>query len=90
MPVPVFVRLSAPLPSMIPPENAVDALLPPAVNVTAVALLFSTVPEPANELIVLEKPPRSSVALTVKAEVVAKAVADPATSVPPETSVAPE
>ena len=88
MPLPTLVKPSAPVPSMILPENAVDVLLPPAVNVAAVGLLFSTVPVPASEPIVFEKPPRSSVALTVKAEVVEKAVADPAASVPPEISVA--
>ena len=90
MPEPVLVKPSAPVPSMILPENAVDVLSPPAVNVTAVTLLFFTVPEPASEPIVLEKPARSSVVLTVKAEAAEKPVVDPAASVPPETSVAPE
>ena len=85
-----MVKPSAPVPSMILPENAVEVLSAPAVNVAAVALLFFTVPEPASEPIVFEKPARSSVALTVKAEAAEKPVVDPATSVPLETSVAPE
>ena len=64
MPVPVLVRPSGPPPLIRLPEKVVEVLRPPAVSV-AVPVLLSTVPAPASEPIVLEKPFRSSVPATV-------------------------
>ena len=72
---------------MILPENVVE-VPSPTVSVAAV-LLSSTVPEPASEPMVLSKPFRSSVPSTVKAEVEANAVVEPACSVPLLIVVAP-
>ena len=61
-----------------------EKLLPPVVSVAAVTLLLVTVPDPANEPIRLEYPAKSSVVKleTVMAELVLKAVVEPAFKVP--------
>ena len=72
------------------PLKVVLELLPPAVRVAEVEVaLLVTVPAPAREPTVLEKPARSRVEVTVKAELELKAVVEPAFSVPALTVVAP-
>ena len=62
VPVPVLVRATVPLPAASTPEKVVEALLPPAVRVTAPTTLLVTVPAPASEATVSLKALRSTVA----------------------------
>ena len=90
VPVPFFVSDSVPLVVSIEPVNVVEVLSPPVVSVTAVALLSVTIPAPASEPMLFEKPARSKYPLKVTAELVPKALVDPAFSVPAVTAVVPE
>ena len=71
------------------PLKVVDVPLTPVVNVTVLATLSVTLPLPANEPTLLEKPAKSRVEFTVKAEPELNPVVDPALSVPALTVVAP-
>ena len=90
VPDPACAKLSAPVPSCNTPPNVVLALSPPLVSVAA-APVSVTVPAPASEPMLLENPPRSSVAplATVTAELEPKADVEPACSAPALTVVAP-
>lgn len=85
-----MVSASDPAPSRIVPEKILDVLSPPVISVAAPPLLL-TVPAPASEPIAFEKPARSSTAppATVTAELLPKALVDPACSVPASTMVGP-
>ena len=92
-PVPVFVSAVTLAPSLTTPEKVVEVLSPPVVSVAGALtpLLVTKLPAtPASEPMLLEKPPRSSVAplATVTAELEPKAVVEPACSVPALTVVA--
>ena len=91
VPVPVFVRATAPLPFWMMPENVVELLLPPAVRMTAPAALLVTVPAPASEPMTSLKPPRSNVAPAATVTALAEPIAlvMPSRSVPALIAVAP-
>ena len=89
-PVPVLVSAIDPAPFPIVPEKIVEVLSPPAVSVAAPPLLVR-VPAPASEPMAFEKPATSSTALlaTVTAELLPKALVEPACKVPASTTVGP-
>src|ERR1700733_7904690 len=87
MPASVNPRVPAPLTKV--PLKVLLMLLAPAVKVTGAATLSVPFPAPANEPTLLEKPLRSRVEDTVKAEFELKPVVEPACSVPALTEVNP-
>ena len=71
------------------PENVVEVLLAPALNVTAPATPLVTVPFPASEPMVSLNPFKSNVALSVSALPLGTAFATPSFNVPALIVVAP-
>ena len=90
VPLPFWVSPKTPGPFCNVPEKVVEVLLPPVVSVAAVPLSV-TIPAPARLPMLLLKPARSIVAplASVTAELLPKALVDPALSVPPLITVAP-
>ena len=88
--MPALVKPSTPPPSCTVPLKVVLVFKAPAVSV-AVPVLLVTVPAPASEPTLRLLPARFRVApaLTVVAELLPSAVAEPARSVPALTVVAP-
>ena len=89
IPAPTFNSPRTPVPLANVPLKIVLVPLTPEVNVDALAPLLVTLPLPANEPTLSEKPPRSRSEYTVKAELELNPVAEPALSVPTLTVVAP-
>ena len=91
MPVPALVRATVALPSLSVPVKLVVVLLPPVVSVIEPAAVLVTVPAPASDPIVSEKPARSTVApdATVTALLGPMPLAIASLTVPLLTAVAP-
>ena len=77
MPVPVLVNPRLPVPLAKVPLKIVLVPLPPVVKMAVPATLLVTLPFPAKDPKMLEKPPRSSTEFTVKAEPELNPVANP-------------
>ena len=90
VPVPAFTSVTGAAPFWITPEKVVLVLAPPVVSVAEDPALV-TVPLPESEPMLVEKPPRSRLVPeeSVTAELLPKAVAEPAFNVPPMRAVAP-
>ena len=90
VPVPFFTKEMVPVPASSDPLKAVDVLLPPRVRVVLPAVELVTVPLPAREPWVRERPAMLRVPLLVSALVVLpKALALPRIVVPSPRNVPP-